>query len=323
MRKNLIFISAFLALVVSYEFLAIGNKTLPSFTKKFFVKTKPVEKINVVVSAKPLHSVVCHLLEDIATVDILLDGPFCPHSTQLKPSKYQLLKQSEFIIWSGESAEPQIFKVLKPYWHKAINLESDPNFTLKKKRSGYFFGAQNPNAYDSHYWLDPRTMIKAVVIISEELRQKIDKKYHETLAKNTLETVKYLQDIYDHGKGFFSSLQGEQYLTYHDSYLYFDDAFGTQCIGVIKFDQSGSLYMKHLLAIQDAINRKNIQPRCLIISPKYSGTLTQNIAQRLGLSTCTVDDVGANILTGKDYYKLLIQKVTFEMSRALGNNGSD
>lgn len=67
---------------------------------------------HVVVSIKPLHSLVAGVMQGVATPYLILDGSTTPHSFSLKPSGARALQNSQLVFWSGENLEVFLKKPL-------------------------------------------------------------------------------------------------------------------------------------------------------------------------------------------------------------------
>lgn len=60
---------------------------------------------DVVVSIKPIHSLVAAVMGDSGTPGLLLDAASSPHSFSMKPSQAKLLSSAKVVFWVGEELE--------------------------------------------------------------------------------------------------------------------------------------------------------------------------------------------------------------------------
>src|SRR5687768_5831032 len=67
----------------------------------------------VVVSVKPLHSLVASVMQGVAVPDLLLPGAASAHSYSMRPSDARLLEQAQIVFWIGEGMETFLAKVLR------------------------------------------------------------------------------------------------------------------------------------------------------------------------------------------------------------------
>ena len=68
---------------------------------------------NVVVSLKPLHSVVASVMEGVAEPSLLLTGSETPHSFALKPSHARKLQGADAVFWVGPQLEQFLINPIK------------------------------------------------------------------------------------------------------------------------------------------------------------------------------------------------------------------
>ena len=65
---------------------------------------------NVVVSIKPIHSIVSALMEDVSSPQLLLESSDSAHTFHLKPSQLSLLSSADLVITIGDSFETGLKK---------------------------------------------------------------------------------------------------------------------------------------------------------------------------------------------------------------------
>ena len=68
---------------------------------------------NVVVSIKPIHSIVNALMEDVSSPQLLLESSDSAHTFHLKPSQLNLLSNADLVITIGDSFETGLKKILR------------------------------------------------------------------------------------------------------------------------------------------------------------------------------------------------------------------
>src|SRR5919106_331168 len=66
----------------------------------------------VVVSIKPIHSLVAGVMEGVGAPDLMIEGAGSPHSYALRPSEARALDQAEVVFWVGEGLEAFLAKPL-------------------------------------------------------------------------------------------------------------------------------------------------------------------------------------------------------------------
>jgi zinc transport system substrate-binding protein len=63
------------------------------------------EPVEVVVSIKPVHSLVAAVMEGVATPALLIEGAGSPHTYSLRPSEARALERADVVFWIGEGLE--------------------------------------------------------------------------------------------------------------------------------------------------------------------------------------------------------------------------
>ena len=66
----------------------------------------------VVVSIKPIHSLVAGVMAGVGEPDLLIAGGGSPHSYALRPSQAQALQEADVVFWVGEALETFLAKPL-------------------------------------------------------------------------------------------------------------------------------------------------------------------------------------------------------------------
>ena len=77
----------------------------------------------VVVSIKPLHSLVSGVMEGVGEPSLLLEGNASVHVYSMRPSEVSMLQQAELFFWIGPQLETFIEKPLASLTHSMISVE--------------------------------------------------------------------------------------------------------------------------------------------------------------------------------------------------------
>ena len=129
---------------------------------------------NVVVSIKPLHSIVSNLMEGVSRPQLLLESSDSAHTFHLKPSQLSLLSNADLVITIGDGFETGLKKTLG-------NIE-DGSHIVASEIDGlhlYHFRNTDTNEMDKgeknkhtdndlHLWLDIDNMKKTAQHINEQ-----------------------------------------------------------------------------------------------------------------------------------------------------------
>ena len=96
------------------------------------------DEINVVVSIKPVHSLVAGVMEGVGAPDLLVRGTGSEHSYSLRPSQARILDRAGIVFWVGETMETFLVKPLQALAGDAeiVELWQAPGLTLLPTREG-------------------------------------------------------------------------------------------------------------------------------------------------------------------------------------------
>ena len=107
----------------------------------------------VVVSIKPLHSLVAGVMKGVGTPELLMKGGASPHTFSLKPSDARMLAKARVIFWVGEVLAPGLERPLETLPRKAevIALAEIKGLKLRKLREGGLWeGHEDHHHGDAH-----------------------------------------------------------------------------------------------------------------------------------------------------------------------------
>lgn len=103
----------------------------------------------VVVSIKPIQSLVAGVMAGVANPEVIVSGTASPHAYSLKPSQARTLQEAKVVFWVGEGLEAFLAKPLQTLGENAKIVELTDIASLKKVelREG---GAFEGHGHDDH-----------------------------------------------------------------------------------------------------------------------------------------------------------------------------
>lgn len=107
----------------------------------------------VVVSVKPIHSLVAGVMAGIGEPEVIVDGNASPHAYSLKPSQARSLQNSKMVIWVGEGLETFLIKPIETLGENAKIIELLDLDELKRvgfRKGGAFDGHDHANHGEHH-----------------------------------------------------------------------------------------------------------------------------------------------------------------------------
>ena len=121
---------------------------------------KAAEAPDVVVSIKPLHSLVASVMEGVGEPALIVEGGASAHTYSLKPSNARKLQSADLVFWTGPGLEAFLAKPLQSLASGAevVELDKAPGLRLLPFREGGAFethdhgddGDHHADAHDDH-----------------------------------------------------------------------------------------------------------------------------------------------------------------------------
>ena len=282
-------------------------------------------QIQVVVSIKPVHSLVAAIMEGVGTPTLLIDAAASPHTHYLKPSHARTLESAQVIVWVGPQLESFLSKPLKVLaaTAKLIELAKIPALHRLALRHTATFGDHeydehdNPD-FDIHFWLDPsnaRIIADAVTNTLIELDAANANRYRANndslanqLSKLETEIATVLQPV-----------QNRPFVVLHDAYQYFEHRFSLAAIGSIIISPEVLPGAARIRQIQRKVRQLNVV--CVFSEPQtesaYINLVTPGAPIRIG----SLDPLGIGIKAGPVLYFDLIRAMADSMRDCLSDDG--
>lgn len=110
------------------------------------------EAPSVVVSIKPIHSLVAAIMQGVGEPKLIVEGAASPHTYSLKPSNAAALQDADVVFWVGHGLEAFLEKPLEALGGKAtvVELEDAPGLEKLQFREGGPFEAHDHGEHEGH-----------------------------------------------------------------------------------------------------------------------------------------------------------------------------
>ena len=157
---------------------------------------------SVVVSIKPIHSIVMSLMGGIAEPQLLLKSSNSAHTFHLKPSQVQMLANADLVIIISGDFESGLRKAIKNIDDDSLfQIISLNNLSIHNSRSEILKSKEHgdadeheDNIYDLHLWLDINNM-KLIAKHINKLLIKIDPVNEDKYNNNFLGLTLDLEEL--------------------------------------------------------------------------------------------------------------------------------
>ena len=149
-----------------------------------FVPVHNANAKDIVVTIKPLHSLVTGVVGNTAKTHLIVSGNQSPHGFKFKPSQVKLLNNSAVVFYIGDTFETFMEKAFDSIPSNVVKVPVAEKARLKllpyreggpweeDKHEGHDHGHEghhDEGGGDMHVWLDPDNAIKMIKAITREL----------------------------------------------------------------------------------------------------------------------------------------------------------
>lgn len=299
------------------------------------------EPPQVVVSIKPIHSLVAAVMQGSAEPKLLIPSGASPHTYSLKPSDARALQQADLVFWVGDGLETFLLKPLAalPARAQVVELAEAPGVTLLPYREdgpweAHDHAAGHADAHDHgrvdkhephdeghdheheagkldmHVWLDAGNA-QAMVRAAAAALTSADPERAETYAANAERTIARLQSMDGALRAELTPLAGRAYVVFHDAYQYLEHRYGLTPAGSITVSPERQPSAQRVRAIRAKVAGAGAV--CVFSEPQFEPALVKTLIEGTPARTGVLDpDGGIGIPPGPDAY--------FTMMQDLGNS---
>jgi zinc transport system substrate-binding protein len=251
---------------------------------------------NIVVSIKPIHSIVSALTQGITTPKLLLKTNQSVHNFHLKPSQLSLMDQADLIISIHPDFEAGLTKALS-------RIDSGKQFIVDKK-----------NTTNHHGWLDISSIQVFANALTNELIQ-IDKANTNIYKKNLTTLNNQLDQLKQNITQQLSTYNTTQIAVFSNTFAYFIKSNNLQNPIVITKSHGDRLSILKILKAKKAM--KENQTKCLLSTIEIPNKRINVLTEGLDINTASIDITGFNIEQGSRHYFDLMNNITNQVDQCL------
>ena len=260
------------------------------------------EDLNVVVSIKPVHSILAGLMKDSTPPLLLISGQDTPYSFRISPSQEQKLSDADLIVWVGPELEHSIEAPIKRLGKnaKVMELLSNPALKILPSR-------KQDDRRDPFFWLDDRN---AMILLDELTLALIeaDPARAHIYARNRIAMLKPLKKIDREYENGYRGLKAGLSVQYFDTLQYFEQAYALTTLDRVAASPRDTADATSLLKVRERIVNKEVA--CIFTE---KGMPTDNLAlltQGQDINVGELDSLGTEFEAGPDLYLRLMQHNT-------------
>jgi zinc transport system substrate-binding protein len=304
-------------------YIFINTSLLSLILSTFSFSTSAADNIGpILVTIKPLYSLVAHLTEGIETPVLLMKQTQSPHHYNMRPSERDLLAKARMIIWFGPQMESFLSKIIQQQNSSTISVSviQAKNLKLLGKRTkhthehNHSSSTYKPEAHtiDPHIWLSAHNAIAISHHITESLISN-EPKNSELYKKNLQRLVSKINQSKNLIKSTLKN-RSQPYIAFHDAFQYFENEYDLNYIDSISYDEETGTSLKHIRQIKADIDKNNIQ--CLVYqAPKPA--IINSLTKQTSIKATALDPLGLNIDNDKNAWFELMQQLAVDFNYCL------
>ena len=269
----------------------------------------------VVVSIKPIHSIVTGLMKDVGTPGLLIKDSQTPYDFTVTATETAQLNAAKLVIWVG----PELEKDLKPVFAKlpssttVVELLANTHLKILPSRS-------DPTLRDPFFWMDDRNIIILVDELTELLIQ-MDPARSHVYARNRREMLVPLRRIdkeYEYG---YRGLKAGIGISYFDALQYFEQAYALGILDRVTGTPWDTETAANMLRVRNRIQQK--EAVCLFVDASMHAGNLELLVKDQQINIGKLDVLGKNFSAGADLYLKMMQYNTDVIKQCLNADMDD
>lgn len=266
------------------------------FAFVFLLSANVFASPNIVVSIKPIHSIVSLLTQGITTPKLLFENNQSPHHSHLKPSQLSLLSRADLIIIIHPEFEAGFKKTL-------MGINPSKKFII------------NSDSITRHSWLE----VEFMQIFAKKLTQKlieIDKTNTDIYQTNLTQVVQKLKQLKQDISKQLAPYKNRPIAAYADTFKYFVQSNHLQNPVLISKSHGDRLSIYKIRIAKNAMQKA--QTKCLLSTTTIPNKRLGVLSEGLDMNVAMIDVMGAQNPIGIQHYFKLMRNITQQIALCLG-----
>lgn len=290
-------------------------------------------EVKVVTSIKPLQLIAAEVQEGLGVPEALVPPGSSPHSFALRPSTVRDLQNADLVYWIGPDLETYLRRPLESRSGKTVALQNLDGLHIR------YFGdtklgsddrvasddhelsnddhddLHRPGSIDAHLWLNPGNAL----IIANQMADDLaiaDPQNAERYKANFLSFRERLEHQDDVLKRRLGLLGDRPFFLTHQTYDYFEEAYGLQHTGVLAISNEVQPGARHVAQLRDKL--KKAGSSCIFYEPPLRPKLAETLTAGLSIRFAEVDALGYGIDAQRGGYNTLIDRLGDAIAECLG-----
>ena len=298
-------------------------RLLISFILLLTIKNVVAQTVpSVVVSIKPIHSIVTALMSGIAEPQLLLKSNNSAHTFHLKPSQIRMLANADLVIIISEDFEAGLRKAIKNIEDDSLfQITSLNNLNIHKSRSGILYSKEHEeheeheeNIYDLHLWLDINNT-KLIAKHINKLLIKIDPINEVKYNNNFIKLTHNLRELKIYLEKETAPFLTSQFAVLSDTTQYFEKSMNLIRPVIITPYHGARLSINRTLEAKETMSDLSVS--CLLYGQEVKPNQISVLSEGLSLNTFEIDIIGTKYQAGYSQYFNLMKSISSQFASCL------
>lgn len=282
-----------------------------------FLNTAYAQPAKILVSIKPLHSLISNITIGINKTELLLNQQQSAHHFQLRPSQKRKINQADLFFYSSDTIEsfvPALRNTTKNL--EFIQLVDSPGINLLKTRSIDSISSHITTT-DGHIWLSIENARQISQYVTNILTRR-NPKYADHYQQNLKNLIQKLEILQKSNSRLLSEINNKPYLVYHDAYQYFEKENNLNKAFFATSSPEHKPGIKRLKELKRLVADKNIQ--CAFYEPPNIPSFLKILSTSSSIQLATIEPMGTKIPQGIQHYFQLMQLTATTLYECLTGN---
>nr|CAD6413671.1 zinc ABC transporter substrate-binding protein [Rhizobium sp. Q54] len=298
----------------------------------------------VVVSIKPIHSLVASIMQGVGEPALIVEGAASPHTFTMRPSNARAVEAADIVFWMGPGMEAFLEKPLAALASDATVVELDhaEGLTRLPFREGGAFEAHghadhshgeaghdhahqegeeaddhdrhHHGQFDTHLWLDPMNA-KAMAAAIEQALSAADPANAESYAANLEELNGKIDSLDREIAETLAPVKDKPFVVFHDAYQYFEAHYGVRVVGSVTVSPEVMPGAERVKEIHRKV--EELGAACVFAEPQFEPKLIQVVTEGTEARSGTLDPEGASLTEGPNLYFDLMRSIAASLKGCL------
>ena len=277
------------------------------FFLSLLLATNTLANLNIVVSIKPIHSIVSNLTQGVSTPKLLLSGQESAHHAHLKPSQLYHLEQADLVVIVHPDFEQGLSKSIR-------NISTRKLLTVDHSTLDEHDEHDEHDDANHHSWLSTKNMQQFARTLTNKLIQ-IDSKNQAIYQNNLHKFSQKLITLELNSQQQLSTQNKQTLITYNNAFQHFIENNSLNQISSISRQHGENLSIFKILKAKKLIKKHQIN--CLLATNEIQKKRIDTLTEGLHINTASIDIIGFDITPDADHYFKLMQTITHKTAQCL------